>query len=195
MRIRHLSIRNFRGIRELDWALPDKPLFCLIGRGDSTKSTIPEALRRMFYAQWNLSFDDADFYQCVPADTIPIDVILGDLVDAFRDLENYGQWLRVGPKRASLKRRNEPAEQAEDALWVRLRVKDDLEPSWRVIKASDDEGTPFKPNDRHKVAVSLIGTTTDRHLTWSRGSLLGHLTQGENLALSLAEAGRAAKGT
>ena len=192
MRIRHLSIRNFRGIRELDWALPDKPLFCLIGRGDSTKSTILEALRRVFYSQWNLSFDDADFYQCIPANTITIDVMLGDLIAAFRDLENYGQWMS-GWDRSALKRRNEPAEDAEDALWVRLRVAHDLEPSWRVIKASDDEGVPFKPNDRHKVAVSLIGATTDRHLTWSRGSLLGHLTQGENLALSLAEAGRAAK--
>ena len=31
MRIRHISIRNFRGIRELDWTIPDKTLFCLIG--------------------------------------------------------------------------------------------------------------------------------------------------------------------
>ena len=128
MRIRHLSIRNFRGIRELDWALPDKPLFCLIGRGDSTKSTILEGLRRVFYPQWNLTFDDADFYQCIPVTTITIDVILGDLVDSFRDLENYGQWLSEWDKGA-LKRRNETAEDAEDALWVRLRVADDLEPS------------------------------------------------------------------
>ena len=27
MRIRQISIRNFRGIRELDWAVPDKTLF------------------------------------------------------------------------------------------------------------------------------------------------------------------------
>ena len=65
MRIRQISIRNFRGIRELDWAVPDKTLFCLIGRGDSTKSTILEALRRAFYPQWSLTFDDADFYGVV----------------------------------------------------------------------------------------------------------------------------------
>ena len=72
MRIRHLSIRNFRGIRELDWALPNRALFCLIGRGDSTKSTILEALRRVFHPQWNLPFDDADSYQCVPTNTINV---------------------------------------------------------------------------------------------------------------------------
>ena len=93
MRIRHLSIRNFRGIRELDWALPNRALFCLIGRGDSTKSTILEALRRVFHAQWNLPFDDADFYQCAPTNTIKLEVVLGDIIDAFRDLESYGHWL------------------------------------------------------------------------------------------------------
>jgi putative ATP-dependent endonuclease of OLD family len=88
MRIRQLSVRNFRGIRELEWALPDKNVLCLIGRGDSTKSTILEALRRVFHPQWNLAFDDADFYKCVPANPIKIEVVLGEILDEFRDLAN-----------------------------------------------------------------------------------------------------------
>jgi len=192
MRIRHLSIRNFRGIRELDWALPDKALFCLIGRGDSTKSTILEALRRVFHPQWNIPFDDADFYQCAPTNTIQVEVVLGDIIDAFRDLEGYGQWLS-GWDTEELRRRTEPGEGLEDALRIRLKVGEDLEPSWRVIKNDDDEGISFKASDRGRAAVSLIGTSSDRHLTWSRGSLLGHLTDASNLSLSLAEASRAAK--
>jgi hypothetical protein len=192
MRVRHLSVRNFRGIRELDWPLPDKTLFCLIGRGDSTKSTILEALRRAFYPQWNLPFDDAEFYQCVPANTITIDVVLGDITDEFRDLDSYGHWL-CGWNPVTRQRQNEPGVGLEDALRIRLKVSHDLEPSWRVIKADDDDGTSFKATDRQKVAVSLIGAYSDRHLTWARGSLLGHLTAGDNLALSLADAGRAAK--
>ena len=86
MRIRHLSVRNFRGIRELDWPVPDRNVMCLIGRGDSTKSTILEALRRVFHPQWNLSFDDADFHLCDPANPITIEVVLGRLPDVFRDL-------------------------------------------------------------------------------------------------------------
>jgi len=86
MRIRHLSIRQFRGIWQLDWPLPDRNTFCLIGRGDSTKSTILEALRRLFHPQWNLAFDDADFYQCVPANTIRIEAVLGEIIDDYRDL-------------------------------------------------------------------------------------------------------------
>ena len=192
MRIRHLSIRNFRGIRELDWALPNRALFCLIGRGDSTKSTILEALRRVFHPQWNLPFDDADFYQCAPTNTIKLEVVLGDIIDAFRDLESYGHWLS-GWDAAELRRRTEPGEGLEDTLRIRLKVGADLEPSWRVIKNDDDEGISFKAPDRGKVAVSLIGAFSDRHLTWSRGSLLGHLTDADNLSLSLAEASRAAR--
>ena len=192
MRVRHLSIRNFRGIRELDWSVPDTSLLCLIGRGDSTKSTILEALRRVFHPQWNLAFDDADFHKCVPANTISIEAILGDVPDAFRDLESYGQWLS-GWDSAGARARAEPGDGLEDALRVRLRVADDLEPKWRVIKNDVDEGVPFRAPDRAQVAVSLIGAISDRHLTWSRGSLLGNLTEGDNLSLSLATAGRAAK--
>jgi len=32
MQIRHLSVKNFQGIRELDWPVPDRNVLCLIGR-------------------------------------------------------------------------------------------------------------------------------------------------------------------
>lgn len=192
MRVRHLSIRNFRGIRELDWSVPQQNVSCLIGRGDSTKSTILEALRRIFHPQWNLSFNDADFYRCDPANTIKIEAVLGDLSDAFHDLEKYGHWL-CGWNAETLERVIDPGEGLEDALRVRLTVNDDLEPSWSVIKNDDDEGVQFKATDRAKVAVSLIGAISDRHLTWSRGSILSQLTETENITSSLAGAARAAK--
>jgi hypothetical protein len=57
-------------------------------------------------------------------------------------------------------------------LRVRLTVADDLEPAWSVIKNDEDDGVAFRASDRAKVAVSLIGAISDRHLTWSRGSIL-----------------------
>jgi putative ATP-dependent endonuclease of the OLD family len=192
MRIRHLSVRNFRGIREMDWALPDKAVFCLIGRGDSTKSTVLEALRRAFYPQWNLAFDDADFHECLATNKIAIEVVLGSIPDDFRDLENYGQALR-GWDPAAQQCHDEPGEGLEDALCVRLTVGEDLEPSWRVVKNKDDDGIAFKVTDRAKVSVALIGALSDRHLTWSHGSLLSRLTGAENISSSLAGAGRAAR--
>lgn len=185
-------MRNFRGIRELDWALPDKALYCLIGRGDSTKSTILEALRRVFYPQWNLVFDDSDFYQCKPENAIRIEAILGCIPEEFCDLENYGHCL-CGWDQANLRRQDDPGEGFEDALRIRLVVGADLEPSWSVIKSDEDEGVHFKTSDRAKAAVSLIGVISDRHLTWSRGSLLNQLTETKDISSSLADASRAAK--
>ena len=192
MRVRQISIKNFRGIRELDWAVPDQTFFCLIGRGDSTKSTILEALRRAFYPLWNLAFDDADFFQCSPANAICVDVTLGDIPNQFRDLESYGHHL-CGWDPQKRTRHDEPGNGFEDALRIRLAVGDDLEPSWRVIRGDEDEGVSFRTVDRAKVSASLIGALSDRHLNWSRGSLLSGLTDTESLSLSLAEAGRAAK--
>ena len=192
MRVRHLSIRNFRGIRELDWPMPDQNVLCLIGRGDSTKSTILEALRRVFHPQWNLSFDDADFHLCDPANPITIDAVLGDLPDTFRDLEKYGHWL-CGWNDETLERMDDPGDGLEDALRIRLAVAEDLEPAWYVIKEDEDEGVPFRATDRARVAVSLIGAVSDRHLTWSRSSILSQLTETENITSSLADAARAAK--
>lgn len=192
MRIRRIGIRNFRGIRQLDWDVPDRALLCLIGRGDSTKSTILEAVRRAFYPQWNLAFDDADFFQCEPADAIRIDVILGNIPDRFRDLETYGHHLS-GWDLQTRTAHDEPGDGLEDALRVRLAVGNDLEPTWRVTRGDDDDGIAFKPADRARVSVNLLGTLSDRHLTWSRGSLLSRLTEFDSLSLTLAEAARAAK--
>lgn len=192
MRIRHVKIRNFRGVRELDWAVPDQTLICLVGRGDSTKSTILEALRRVFFPQWNLVFDDADFHLCKPANAISIEVVLGALPDEFKDLASYGHWL-CGWDSDRLECTDDPGDDREDAMRVRLAVGDDLEPAWSVIKNDDDAGVQFKATDRAKVAVSLIGALSDRHLTWSRGSILSQLTETENITSSLAGAVRAAK--
>ena len=42
-RIRRLEIRNFRSIQNLDWA-PSNGMNCLIGPGDSGKSTVLDAI-------------------------------------------------------------------------------------------------------------------------------------------------------
>ncbi len=61
MKIRQISIKNFRGIKELDWKIAGD-FICLIGAGDSTKSTILEAIEYALSPRWNISFEDTDFY-------------------------------------------------------------------------------------------------------------------------------------
>ena len=43
MQVRQLKIINFRGIGSLDWK-PQSPLCCLIGVGDTGKSTVLDAI-------------------------------------------------------------------------------------------------------------------------------------------------------
>lgn len=191
MRIRHLSVRNFRGICTLDWSVPDVGLVCLIGCGDSTKTTILEAMRRAFYPQWNLTFGDADFFKCDVSSSIEITATIGQLPDEFRDQGKYGLNLS-GWSPTDSKVHPEPGEGLEDALTVRLSVDRDLEPKWTVVCA-DGQDVFFKPADRAAVAVHLIGDANDRHLGWARGSVLNRLTENPKVAASLAESARAAK--
>lgn len=192
MKIRHLKIRNFRGIKELDWALPDNTLFCFIGRGDSTKSTILEAIQFAFYPQWYLPVDDSDFYLCKTAEPFLIEVTISDLPDEFLNLTKYGQLLR-GWNKTTLELYDEPGHELEESITIQLQVDESLEPKWRVINDRQDEGVEFKLGDRAKAGVSYIGEYNDRHLTWSKGSVLSQLTEAKSIHSSLAGAARAAK--
>lgn len=193
MRLRHLSIKHFRGVSQLSWAIRDTGLLCLIGCGDSTKSTVLEAIRRVLHPQWNLAFDDADFHKCDITVPIIIDVLLGSLPDSYCDLTNgYGQHLSGWDKEA-LVIHHEPADGLEEALHVRLTVDKSLEPQWHVIRSGTETGVPFKSIDRAKAAASLIENRPDYHLTWGRGSILNQVTENGNLSDALAEAGRAAR--
>ena len=40
-----------------------RELVCLVGRGDSGKTTLLEAIKCVFSPVWNHSFYDVDFYQ------------------------------------------------------------------------------------------------------------------------------------
>src|SRR5664280_2597565 len=94
MKIRKLIIKYFRGIKELDWNLPIGDIFCLIGKGDSSKSTILDGIRYAFYPHWNLSLSDSDFHQCKTDNPIVIEVTIGELTEEFCSLNKYGHYLR-----------------------------------------------------------------------------------------------------
>jgi putative ATP-dependent endonuclease of OLD family len=63
MHLEALEIHNFRGIKECKSALPNKRVLCLIGAGDSTKSTILDAVFLNLLPNWNINATDSDFYE------------------------------------------------------------------------------------------------------------------------------------
>lgn len=192
MKIRKIKIKNFRGVKELDWNLPKSDIFCLIGKGDSSKSTILEAIRYAFHPQWNLTLSDSDFHQCKVAEAIVIEVTIGELTDEFCSLNKYGHHLR-GWDAAALKLTDEPEDHHEIVLTVQLTVDKDLEPKWVVICDRHPDGAPFKPSDRNKVSVGLIGAYSEKQLTWATGTALAKLTEAQSLNELLANASRTAR--
>lgn len=192
MKIRKIEIKNFRGVKVLDWNLPKADIFCLIGKGDSSKSTILEAIRYAFFPQWNLTFSDADFYQCKIAEPIVIEVTIGELTEEFCSLDKYGLYLR-GWDAAALKLTDEPEDHHESVLTVRLTVDSDLEPRWFVICDRHPEGVPFKQGDRNKVSAGLIGAYSEKQLSWATGTALSKLTESQSLNELLANASRTAR--
>ena len=73
MDIKSVKITHFRGIRQLDWQVAGK-FVCLIGPGDSTKTTILEAVELALTPRRNVSFDDADFYNANTESPIVIEI-------------------------------------------------------------------------------------------------------------------------
>lgn len=65
MRITNLEIANFKGIKNAFITFPkDSRVVCLIGAGDSTKSTILQAIEWILWPSWNLPASDSDFFEC-----------------------------------------------------------------------------------------------------------------------------------
>ncbi|SAL09865.1 recombination protein F [Caballeronia sordidicola] len=192
MKIRKLKIQNFRGIKRLEWDLPNEKTFCLIGRGDSTKTTVLEAIRCAFSPQWNHAFYDSDFHLCNTDDSIQIEIVIGDLLPEFCAEQKYGAHLR-GWNTGALKLNDEPDDDDEHVLSIRLVVAKDLEPKWKVFTDRNPDGVDFKATDRAKVGAGLIGTYSEKQLTWAAGTALAKITESENLNESLVEATRAAR--
>lgn len=192
MKIRQIKINNFRGIKTLDWSLPAGNILCLIGKGDSSKSTIIDAIRYAFYPQWNLSLSDSDFYQCKTDDPIVIEVSIGELIDEFCSLSKYGQYLR-GWDTTKLILSDEPDDHLEKILTIQLTIGGDLEPKWRTVCDRNPEGVEFRSADRNKVSVGMIGTYSEKQFSWANGTALAKLTDAQNLNESLVNASRTAR--
>ncbi len=192
MKIRKLLIQNFRGIKKLDWNLPDRNIFCLIGKGDSSKSTILDAIKYAFYPQWNLSLSDSDFHQCKTDNPIVIEVSIGELIDEFCALTKFGGKYLRGWNAQNLTLSDEP-DDLETVLTIQLSIGKDLEPKWRVVSDRDPEGVEFRTSDRIKVGAGMIGSYSERQLSWANGTALAKLTDTQDLNESLVNASRTAR--
>ena len=191
MRLRHVQIERFRGIKQLDWTVGGA-FVCLIGPGDSTKTTILDAIELALSPRWNVPFDDADFYESKTDEPLSIIVTVGDLPDELKSDAKYGLLARGWNSTDGL--HDEPQDGDELVLSIRLQVDRSLEPSWTVFNDRESAGRLVGARDRERLGCTRLGEYLDRHFAWGRGSILSRLTEeGDSLSEVLAEANRAAR--
>lgn len=192
--IRKIEIENFRGIQKLEW-MPRPGINCLIGPGDSGKSTVLEAIDWCLGARRTISVTDADFFQLTTDNAIRIEIIIGDLHNGLMNLENYGLYLRGYNQDGRIE--DEPDTNLEHVLSIRLLIHEDLEPNWNLVsERAEAQGLTrnLSWKDRIRIAPIQIGSYTYRHLNWQKGSILAHLSDEKvDASAQLAKAVREAR--
>ena len=204
MRIVQVEIKNFRGIKSMPPWNPSAGVNCLIGPGDSTKTTILDAIELCLYPRAYFLADDSDFFNLDVEEPIRIIVTLTDLPVGFTALDRYGHFLRGwNEKKKQIedepkKGEDEPSENPNYALSIAVEIDKSLEGRWSIFneRIASSGGDP--PNIRYKdveqLATSRLGRYADRHLGWGRNSILARIANnGGKFTAQLADARRAAK--
>ncbi len=197
MKIRRLIVKNFRGIKNLEWIPEDDNLICLIGHGDSTKSSILASIEYVLYPHWNLKLTDVDFHKCNPVQNpIYIELIMGDITNTeiaqdplFSVSGRY--WDSVGKCLVD----SSNAEGKESVIQIVFRADQTLEPTWFVSNESGVEEL-IKQGKRALFNMTRFDDKSERNFKWGYNTMLSKITErnGQHEIRSvLAEAGRSAR--
>lgn len=193
MYIAHISISEFRGIKSLEWS-PSPSVNCMIGPGDSCKTTILDAIEIGLSPRFGYTGSDPDLFGCAPTSKPEIYLTLVDLPDDLIVEQKYGLYLR-GWNETAQKLNDEKAEGDQVALTIKAALDPDtLEWRWEIFNERLEGEPPrlgFK--DAKSIAPNRLGEYADRHLTWGRNSVLGRLEKGPNASELLASSVRQAR--
>lgn len=195
--IRHVHIKRFRAINELIW-LPKPGLNCLIGAGDSGKSTVLDAIDLALGARRSYPFTDADFFQLDTTNPIEIFVTLGALDEQLKNIDTYGMFLR-GFDITSGEISDEPQVGQENVLTLKLIVGEDLDADWLLYsERASAEGIERRLPWKHRelVTPARLGVAPNHHLAWGKRSVLNKLSEDTiNVSSALAQLSRSARET
>lgn len=169
--IHRLVIDNYRGIKHLDCNFGEEKFVILIGRGDSGKSTILNAIHAVLSPSWNMSFNDLDFYKQDLSTPITIEAVVSGLPQEILKDSKFGLY--------TLPLEDDDFNPNKLCLRIILTITDTLEPHW-CVRVSGDGQIPDKPisaNDRALLSVNLIGDYSDNQFAYNRQSPLYSLTR------------------
>lgn len=184
-RIFRLEIKNYRGIRDLTLEFDiNQNLICFIGRGDSGKTTILEAISSVLSPNWNLNFYDTDFYNCEINNNIEIIASILDFPESFLSENKFGLYVRGLDIQNNKIIDNFIIEESNDnnipILSIKLSVDNSLEPKWVVTNKRDQEDKPISGADRANLNCYMISDFVDSHFSWNKGNPLYALLKSTN---------------
>jgi putative ATP-dependent endonuclease of OLD family len=175
VQIRKVLVRNYRGIQVADWTLPTSRFVCLVGPGDSTKTTLLDVIGLVLSPRWNVQFTDADFHSCQFDKPVVLRVVISDL--PLRMLRDDAHGLELSGLSPSGDLVHDPQDGAEPCVIIQLKVTGSLEPEWTVVRpGAEDEGTLIRASGREAFGLFRVDERIDSHLRWGRGSALTRLT-------------------
>ena len=174
-KIEGIRISNYRGFREFECHFGETNFICLIGRGDSGKSTILDSIDKALSSQWNLVFHDTDFHNGNLEKPIELEVSVYNVPEELLLDEKFGLYIRFLAKTGEIL--DDPLAKETDGstklLTIRLSVDKSLEPKWCVIsKRPYQEDKEISSKDRAKLSIFSITDYVDRHFSWSKGNPL-----------------------
>lgn len=178
----NIKIKNFRGIQNFNQNFGNG-LSCIIGRGDSGKSTILEAINLVLSPSWSINFYDSDFFNCQTDTPIEIEATLTDIPEKL--LAKFGLFVRgITPDGSIIDdMETEEANSAKTAITIKLTITKDLEPIWTVVNYREQEPIAISATDRARMNVLSISDYADRHFSLNKGNTLYtlfKLLEGEN---------------
>lgn len=173
-KIHTLKIKNYKGIKEFEHVFNSQSFICLIGRGDSGKTTILQAIAAVLSPNWDYQFYDTDFYDGDTGNPIVIEASLYDLPFDLLSESKYGLYKRIlNSDNQIIDDFLEEEPDSKDILTIRLTVKEDLEPKWYIINNRESqEDIEIRANDRAKLNTFIILDYIDRHFSWGKGTPL-----------------------
>ncbi len=175
MKLMSIEINNFRGIRHASVVFPlSSRIVCLIGAGDSGKSTLLKAIEWVLWPSWNLIATDTDFYCCDISQPITITASIAEFPAEFNKEDRFGLYLRdfdLSQQGGD----DEPIDGGIVVITIRLTIDASLEPKWEVI-TNRTEPRPIGQRDRRLLSFGVVGFDQDKDFQWGRSSVLQKYT-------------------
>lgn len=179
--IRVIEIANYRSIKKLVWR-PNSGLNCLIGSGDSGKSSILDAIELCLgsAARRTNAISDSDFHELKTDEPISISLTLGGLDESLLDLDEYALYLRAFDFRTGALK-DEPEKGLEPVITLNVSVDSYRDPVWGLtsIRATaKNQQKRLSQKERARLVSTRLGVSNvAQNLTWGKGSVLTRLTE------------------